>query len=229
MNQWKIAWNNGGGYNIIEPQSGTYEADPFIFHNHLFFELYDYKKGVIAVRPFPDGPPTVILEENHHLSFPCVWEECGNVYMMPETGAGDIVIYQCDIFPYYWREVSRIPGVFGDSIYFQGLIITTEANDNLLTIFKDNKRIFQVERPNSRAAGNIFSADGRWYRPCQLTEGGYGGGIVIKEFNPITFGEKEMSRHLPWNGTTGLHTFNQEDNNTVIDLRFTYEEEVHTT
>src|SRR3990167_8116592 len=36
------------GVKIIEPAEGTYHADPFLFRNLIFFELYDYEKGVIA-------------------------------------------------------------------------------------------------------------------------------------------------------------------------------------
>ena len=41
--------------------------------------------------------PVVVLEENFHLSYPYVFEESGNVYMIPETSdVGDIRLYKAD-------------------------------------------------------------------------------------------------------------------------------------
>lgn len=224
-NVWKIAWVNLNDkqWHIMNPAPGTYHADPFIFDDYLFFELYDYKKGVIAVRPWPDGPITVVLEEDHHLSFPCVWEDEGEHYMMPETGAGPIKIYQAKRFPYEWELVDEIPGVFGDSIMFGEDVITTEGNDDLFTVIRDGKKIIQEMRPNSRAAGHIYLdiATGDSIRPCQITGAEYGSGVVMKKINPDTYEEEEISRHTPIDPQAkGMHTLNVMGDKMVVDLKY---------
>lgn len=222
MNQWKIVHNDG----TIEPKQGTYEADPFLFEHGgklwLFYELYDYKKGVIAVREFPDGEPQVILERSHHLSFPCVWEENGKIFMMPETGAGDLIILECEAFPDRWVEVYRRGGNFGDSVYYDGHIFTTEGSDHNLRIFRSGELAYAEPRMNSRCAGHLFTENGVLVRPTQLGEGGYGMGVILKsiDLNSPTFEERELRRILPTGNETGLHTYNTVGNVTVWDVRY---------
>lgn len=221
MNQWRIHWQHDGVIGIIQPQVGTYEADPFLFNGWLFYELYDYKKGVIAARPFPDGEPLIVMEKSHHLSFPCVWEENGKVFMMPETGAGDLVIYECEQFPDKWVEVYRRGGNYGDSIYYRGFIFTTEGSDHYLRIFKDGNLLLSEERMNSRCAGHIFEQDGKLIRPTQVGDTGYGMGVILKELELDGFKEREIKRIVPTGLETGLHTYNKEGNVLVWDTRIT--------
>ena len=45
----------------------------------------------------------VVLEENFHLSFPFVFEDSGNLYMIPETAENQqIRLYECISFPEKW-------------------------------------------------------------------------------------------------------------------------------
>lgn len=224
MNKWKIAYasykEDKEVMKILEPPKGFYEADPFLFEGWLLYELYDYNKGVIAARAFPDGKPRVILERDHHLSFPCTWREGDDIYMMPETGAGDIVIFKAKNFPDDWEEVDRIPGCFGDSIYYNGHIITTEG-DHQLRIFRNGTLAYAEDRMNSRCAGHIFENDGKLYRPTQLCEKIYGEGILIKEIDLGTFEERVVRQIPKWDPeATGFHTYNVENGIAVTDLRY---------
>src|SRR6056300_268043 len=104
-------------YVSIDSPIGTYYADPFVYKhndlNYLFFEEYDYQKGVISYSIINDDltitPPTKIIEESFHLSFPNVFEDNGKIYMIPETGdSGKIILYEAKEFPDKWEPVKVI-------------------------------------------------------------------------------------------------------------------------
>ena len=82
----------------------TIVADPFLFvYQDKLFLFYEkkrnYSPGVICMTCTEDlthwSNSVVVLEEHFHLSYPYVFEEKGNVYMIPETSAvGDIRLYK---------------------------------------------------------------------------------------------------------------------------------------
>ena len=178
------------GVKIIEPAEGTYHADPFLFRNLIFFELYDYKKGVIACMEKDGSNIRVILDEPNHLSFPFLIEDEGEVYMVPETGAGEIEIYRCLEFPDKWDFAATLArGSFGDTtikkIGDKYLMFSTEGDNNLV-IFEARDilgpwdKIYSEAHMHSRSAGNIFEMDGKLIRPTQ--DGNvYGERIYFKE------------------------------------------------
>lgn len=71
-------------------------ADPFLFVKneklYLFYESKDFfSPGVIMMTSTVDlknwSKPVVVLKESFHLSYPWVFEEEGEIYMIPETGS----------------------------------------------------------------------------------------------------------------------------------------------
>ena len=118
-NKWFIALkpNKGDIFNTdnltqLDSPPGRYYADPFIFKkddvNYLFFEDTDYKKGVISCciidKNGEISQPKVVLSQPYHLSFPCIFQDGDDIYMVPETGQrGTIEIYKSSEFPNKWE------------------------------------------------------------------------------------------------------------------------------
>lgn len=115
-NQWfiSIKKNEGDVFDLSNlkhnyPPEGYYWADPFLWqHNgvdYIFYELYDYKKGVIAYSIINEDmtftEPTVVLECPYHISYPYLFEHKGEILMIPETGLGHV--YRCTSFPNKWE------------------------------------------------------------------------------------------------------------------------------
>ena len=88
-------WDEKESVFILLRQACRYwYADPFVFKyndtNYLFCEMYDRfkRKGVIGVAKFNDYKNVkfkTCLETNFHLSYPCIYEYNGNIYMIPES------------------------------------------------------------------------------------------------------------------------------------------------
>lgn len=110
---------------------GTFIADPFAIavdgKHYILAEEFSYaaRKGIISVYSV-DGQGGerigVALEEPYHLSFPFVFGENGNIYMVPESEADQsIKLYQCDRFPDLWSlKAVLMTGVSAvDTILFQ--------------------------------------------------------------------------------------------------------------
>jgi hypothetical protein len=98
---------------IIRNPPNRFLADPFVVckdgHHVCLVEDYDYAtgKGKISAFKITKDSCTELgtaLEENFHLSYPFVFEACGDLYMCPETsGANDLRLYKCIEFPLVWR------------------------------------------------------------------------------------------------------------------------------
>jgi hypothetical protein len=106
-------------------------ADPFIIsHNkqfYLFFEVLNKKsgRGEIGLATSMDGEywryERIVLNEKYHLSFPYVFKDKNEIYMIPESGeAKGIFLYRSINFPYEWEKVCElIPGKYSDSSIFR--------------------------------------------------------------------------------------------------------------
>lgn len=250
-NKWFIAIkkNSGGlfdtsSYIKIKSPKGKYYADPFIVKhkgvNHLFFEDYDYKKGVISYSIINDDltitPPTKILEEPFHLSFPNIFEEDGNFYMIPEKGdTGEVTLYKSTSFPDKWEPVkniienirtSDIEIIKHNNQYWLFTTYGDNLDDDLLILTSDtllgNWKVFGVDRiTHSRPAGKIFNYKGKLIRPVQDCSKLYGYGLVFKSIEISKEGYREETIHRidpEWYpNIIGTHTFNYNDDYIVID------------
>ena len=115
-NKWRIALrkNEGDifsteGFSFIEPPYGMYHADPFLWGEDIFFEDYDYKKGIISVMKIGEFAPIPVIENEYHMSFPFLIEDKGEIYMIPETGiAQRIEAYRATEFPYKWEKAGTL-------------------------------------------------------------------------------------------------------------------------
>ncbi len=224
-NRWVLVQDG----TIIEPQPDQYEADPFILDGIIFFELYDYNKGVIANKG--EKGNEVVLERDYHLSFPCVFKDNGEYYMLPETvNNRQLELYKAKNFPYDWELVKVIKeGWYDDPIIYKSdayYIYTTEGENNL-RIFKAEHllgewtQVYSDSSQQYRSAGKIFTRNGKTIRPCQDCERGYGNGLIFYELDG--FRHKPLSKFELPEPFTGCHTYNEG----IIDARFPYDTKIH--
>lgn len=93
-------------------------ADPFLVETNgnvfLFCEAYNQKKekGEIAVMAWENEgwtAPQIIINENYHLSYPCVFLYGNQFFMIPESAECEALdLYVADRFPFVWHKASRL-------------------------------------------------------------------------------------------------------------------------
>ena len=215
-------------------------ADPFLFvHDgwlYLFYEEERLKaKAPICAKRTKDlknwESMGVVLKENHHLSYPNVFEHEGEIYMMPETREREaVMLYKATQFPYRWEKCKVI--VEGDK-YADSCVVFHEGKWYLFTTAwygkKNGLRIFiadeltgeYVEHPMSpitddvalsRCGGAVFSYEGRMYRPAQYCTNYYGENLCvyeIKDLSPLKYEEQFVKSMIDkkqcWNPLGGHH------------------------
>jgi hypothetical protein len=196
-------------------------ADPFIFfyknNDYIFFESYDYiaMKGKISCGIVKDGKMTDIvdvLDANYHLSYPYIFEDEGNIFLMPETSENNrLELYICIDFPGKWELYSTAfsgEGVVDATFYIdknkqRWLFINKRSNSSSpfsseLFIYKVGSLKFDDLVPHSknpvvidcrsaRSGGNFFEYKGEIYRPSQANiDGIYGRALNIGRVKKLT-------------------------------------------
>ena len=114
----RIAW-------LPDPGPWRYLADPFGLQRdgltHVFVEAFDYRTlhGVIEHHELaPDltwRNRSTVLALPHHVSYPFIVEDAGEVFMIPENYRSNaITLYRARRFPAEWvRETTLLEGVPG--------------------------------------------------------------------------------------------------------------------
>ena len=108
-----------GRVSLASAPPGRSYADPFLMRQNdrtwLFFEDQARPRdaGVIScVQIAADGPvgqPVVVVQSAGHLSYPYVFSEGDNAYMIPESSAENAVrLYRATNFPYEWEMVKEL-------------------------------------------------------------------------------------------------------------------------
>ena len=127
--------------DLENPENGYY-ADPFLFEFeneiYLFVEEYTFStsKGVVCVFKFHEDKFErlgICLEEIFHLSFPNVFVDGKDIYMMPESSENrDVRLYRAVDFPLKWELATQLLTNVSavDSIIYKGhqdyFLLTTE-------------------------------------------------------------------------------------------------------
>lgn len=231
---------NMSDLHFIEPEPDTYNADPFLFKhngvNYIFYESYNYDKGVIAYRIIEEdgtiSKESTCLSRDYHLSFPFLIEDKGEIYMIPETGqANRIEIYRAVQFPDRWERVKTLvpEACAGDSVIYKRddgyFLFTTIEGDHKPIVYRadtllgDYQKVWSSEILNSRPAGNMFTQNGKLYRPVQEGLENYGRAVIIKEVSFFPYSEKEIVRIEPdwYPGLIGCHTYNFNEDYVIVD------------
>ncbi|MEB8329860.1 hypothetical protein OO009_10885 [Flavobacteriaceae bacterium KMM 6897] len=203
------------------PPKDEFWADPFLFHHenkcHVFFETYCYKtkKGKLSCGSIQKGEITNIvdiLDLDYHLSYPFIFEEEGEIYLMPETLDNKrLEIYKCLHFPTKWElfttafdgEMVADASFYNDKEGQKWLFVNKKEIKNLplnseLFIYKVDSVKLNTLVPHSqnpviidsrigRNGGAIFNYGDEIFRPSQRNEGSvYGRALNINRIKELT-------------------------------------------
>jgi hypothetical protein len=250
---WVVGWREARSRELLIDGSAVfkplrddgrrYYADPFPFHwrgrTYLFMEDFPYATGLgcIAVSEIGEdgvaGPPRPVLEEPHHLSYPFVFEEDGQIWMIPESGAArGVYLYRAVTFPSEWqREACLIP----DSHLYDATLVNQGGRRWMFASARDFKsstwdvlKLFTsadltggweplpinpalIDAATSRPAGAVFDWGGDQIRPAQDCSDQYGGAISLCRIDALdrnTFRQSVIGRiHCR---SDGCHTYNYQ-------------------
>lgn len=263
---WNVAWrkSNPGDimsdidspFNIVENSFRYWAADPFVYEYDgdvfIFAELYDYVlcRGVLGYCKLNDSKKAKwvpIIVDEKHLSYPCIIEDQGKIYLMPESNASrELVLYEAIDFPEKWEKkyVLRKEVAFADTTPFRwnekALALTHDVenpyNPKLILIDLENQNsdiyIKKAEPFQSRPAGHMFQYGTKCVRPSQFSlncDEGYGKGLLF--YSCIISSEMEYDEHLIKKVLPtdlkyskkilidGMHTYNTSANYEVIDIK----------
>jgi hypothetical protein len=211
----------------VDPE--IFYADPFVFEeaglSWLFAEACPYAtgKGVIVCAPLDAqgeaGAFRTVIEQPWHLSYPFVFRDGGEIWLVPESAAnGGIELHRATAFPDQWVLERRLFEDLRlvDSTFFE--------HDGRLWLFAgrigDNGGSswdelyawhapgldgpWQPHRLNpiksdcrgARPGGRPLRRDGRLFRPAQICERAYGEALVwfeIVTLTPDAFAEVEIA------------------------------------
>lgn len=249
--------NNTDDEFIVLPNTKKYWcADPFLFEKdgnlYVFFEALDYvkRKGLLGCRTVSEngfGDIKIIYEGDEHLSFPYIYEENGEIYIMPESSCcKELFRLKCVDFPDKWvKEKVLIKEKLVDTILFdyngrRYYLTQNPGNNNIydrLDMYYENEKGIAPSENNpvkrdintARCAGKIFEYDGRPVRPSQDCGASYGDKL---NFNEVCFiSEDSYKENLILTVSAadiktdsgceffGVHTYNKLNNAEVIDLK----------
>jgi len=208
-------------FRWIDSPRGHFYADPFVIEHDgkpwVFFEDLPYAtdKGIIVCAEINrDGTlsQTIpVLETPYHLSYPCIFRDGGELYMVPESVADNTVqLYRCKRFPDSWELVEVLlhaPAVdttvwIENGLYWFFVTLQELRGGGLqLWLFYSHSLTGELVRhPRnpvstdirfSRGAGAIFRENGKLIRPSQDCSGSYGRLMVFNEIEVLN--EREYS------------------------------------
>jgi hypothetical protein len=254
LQHWRIAVRAGhrgsallsaadmSGFEWIESPRGHAFADPFLIeqdsHVWLFFEDYSHadRRGVIACGEIsPDGrlgATTTVLASDGHLSYPYVFFDGADAYMVPESSAEGVVrLYRARRYPSDWERVTVLyPAAAVDTSvwcqddrwWFFTTLREPRGGASMLMLFSSSSLIgvweshpmnpISLDIRDARGAGRIFRDAGRLVRPSQDCSLTYGYRFSLNEIvtlSPTSYAERPLVTIDPdWgHGLTATHTY----------------------
>ena len=215
---------NGNGFLLISNSIRYWRADPFIYkykgEEYIFAEMFDriLWRGVIGVAKIKNGHCGrfhVCLKESFHLSYPCVFEENGEIWMMPECGeSGEIIYYKSIAFPMKWKKHESI-GQYqavdttplfnadggGATWYFTTINDSNGINSNLFLMKGKNSSLVPlfINDKKVRCAGHFICDGNDLIRPAQNDDGLYGNSFSFNQVRIINglYSENRMFNVYP--------------------------------
>ena len=195
-------------------------ADPFLFSYdgalYVFYEAYGFGERVahIAVGRLEDGrltPLGAVLQRPYHLSYPYVFRDGADIFLLPETHAARrIEVWRCTDFPHSWElYATALEGVSAaDSMLFRHngawWLFTNISEYRDFEDHCSELHIFRTDGPSlrnlvphrlnpvvigsdtARNGGRIAESDGRLHRPSQCNAHGiYGFGLNIMRIEEL--------------------------------------------
>lgn len=243
-------------FTVIKDSYRYWTADPFLFkyenEYYLFFEMFDRlkRKGLLGCRKVSKtgyGKMHIIYECDSHLSYPFIYEENGNIYIMPESGkSGEVFRLKCIEFPEKWEKESvlikerladtTMVSVDNTKYYLSEKVDDSNVFDRLDLYYEENGAITECENNpvkldlnTARCAGKVFEYKGDLIRPSQDCGLSYGEKLnfnKIVEISKSGYREETVKTVLVKdirlnceNHFSGIHTYNRLDHVEVIDLK----------
>ncbi len=179
---------------------------------------------------------SVVLDLEHHLSFPDIFRRNGKIYIYPESSAtGELCEYEYDDK----KEIAEFKRVVCDDVIWDSvvtdlfddnLLFTAAHDDFVLDIYKWNSKEqrykpyqeVKSQKRNSRMGGAIFEYYGSFYYPAQKCDLFYGHALEIKKlciedslFSSMSY-RVLKSPHKTLK--LGMHTMNEYKGVVVIDV-----------
>jgi folate-dependent phosphoribosylglycinamide formyltransferase PurN len=235
---------------VTSSKDAEYFADPFIVHGKnkplIIAEHYSYKlkKGnIVIIEPGMNQVKTVI-EKKTHLSYPFVFSEGDNTYVIPEESAtGKVNLYQweAESKQVTFRKILMELPVIDPTIlkhngkyYLFGGIKHQSPNEKLFVFVAD-----QLEGPyhshpcnpvkctpeGSRMGGGFITDNGTIVRPGQYSVKHYGEKLLffkIEKLSPTEYKESYDNELLPHQNAPfkcGLHNYHKNGNFEVFDQK----------
>jgi hypothetical protein len=250
--KWHVAWRRMNGdapeagmledlrlsdFNVLPDDGKRFYADPFAIHRddavHVFVEEMPNDTGIGIISHFSipkNGEATVpapVLNIGSHLSYPFVFEQDGETWMMPESSsAGGLDLYRCERFPDLWTlEARLLEGHYHDATLFSHegrlwIAATTEAFQSstwdALSLFHapslkgpwtpHKRNPVRVDSRNARPAGPLWRNGTNLIRPAQDCGTGYGVGVKFQKITKLTPDEyaEETTGGMAFTGNTGV-------------------------
>ncbi|MGY2047803.1 glucosamine inositolphosphorylceramide transferase family protein [Methylobacterium sp. JK268] len=266
---WRIGYRRLGGPGILEtgtvPETGyswvpddgrRFLADPFLIAHRgrtwLFCEEFPYatRTGIISACEIDAdgvaGPMRPVLESGSHLSYPFVFAQDGEVWMIPESlAAGEVVLYRATAFPFGWQPERRLldgiaaadatPILHEGRLWLFASLVGEPGGSswdalglfhapNLGAAFSAHPlNPVLVDAAAARPAGRMYRQGGRLMRLAQDCRARYGAATtvaVIDRLDPEGYAQTVTHRIAPpssWNAA-GLHTIDVGGGYEAIDL-----------
>ena len=202
----------------------AFVADPFLFSYRdkwfMFMEVMNRTRrcGEIGLATSNDGLEwsyqSIVLREPFHLSYPFVFEDSGEIWMIPETGSANVVsLYRAVDFPRRWiLEKHLIEGfAYVDASVFchDGLwwmFVTRNNTEDLLLYCADELAGAWRPHPKSpvicgkpgraRGAGRPILLNGTLLRFAQDCRGEYGRAVRVFRIDQLSredYSETELA------------------------------------
>ena len=225
-------------------------ADPLVYNykgvSYLFCEAFDRPNycGIIGYFLINDdgsvGEFKELIKENYHLSYPCVFEKNGKVYMLPESGENEeLHLYEAKEFPDKWEKVATFkPESFADPTVLVHkdkvfVFIYSEKAPYFGKLYEldlDNYKLDLVDSVEykenvGRPAGYFFERGKLLYRPTQDSRELYGKSLTFTKINSINPFKEECVLNLDnskvkvndKSGIDRIHTYSCDDKFECID------------
>jgi hypothetical protein len=238
-------WQLSVGYGDMEnfdpnksvdlPRSRFSMADPFLFSDggktYIFYEAQGSNLDLAWIEVGTlDGdsftPLGTVLRRDYHLSYPFVFRDKDEIFMMPETqGSNQLEVWRATRFPLEWElYATAFEGEkVADSMMFkqddQWWLFTNLSDTKVFQEHSSELQLYAVNGPDlssikphplnpviigsahARNAGPIVQIDNRLYRPSQNNSHGmYGFGLNLMEIDRLDgmcYEEHLASRFLP--------------------------------
>ena len=228
---WNIYYRNDKFTNLkfnnstklISPKN-YYWADPFLIIykgiKYIFFENFDVKKnkGKISAVEIKNNKiinQYDILKKNYHLSYPFIFTDKNNFYLIPESSQNKLItVWKSINFPKKWVRLKELfkgehcadPTLFKDKkgviwLFINKSIDKYNDHNSELYIYKVKDLSFNNLVPhkknpvitnsgNARNAGNLFYVNNSLFRPAQVNHSNiYGSAIMLKKITKLTISE----------------------------------------